>query len=548
MPLKRCTLEGRPGWQFGAAGKCYTYAAGDDVSEAAAKKKAIKQAIAIGGGKPPAEGLSELYRLAESAKAGERIPMMLFPIGIWKSAKYPKLSLTRELAEAVIANFEANVLGTEPVVDSSGKHDTAAEAAGWIKDLRIAPTKDGGEALFADWEPTDLGAAQLNEKRYQYNSVEIGEVVDNVTGVKTTNVLRSVTLTNTPILRMLPPVLEAGEAIAASEPIEVALSELEPVDPVTGLIDDIDALLAKLDDNLKGKAGIRAMRTYLRETRAKASAHATLAEAGSTNDVRAELERALQEHHAGGSEGLYIDDFGPDWVVYHVWSAGPLGENVIQRASYMRDANGITFGQPIEVKQEITYIPPSEPSPSGGATGEALADGTCAAGVGVRLNLSKERSMSDLTELLKLSESDDDALILAEVKKVITENATFKAKFAEGEKAERVRKLDEAIAGTHVLPAEKDVMLALAESAPGTFDATLKAREDAGVKLVDTSERGNGTPPPEPKEYADPSIELAEKAQAKAKADDINYGEAMRLVMAADPTLAERYVTIGKEV
>lgn len=156
--------------------------------------------------------------------------------------------------------------------------------------------------------------------------------------------------------------------------------------------------------------------------------------------------------------------------------------------------------------------------------------------------------MSDLTELLKLSESDDDALILAEVKKVITENATFKAKFAESEKAERARKLDEAIAGTHVLPAEKDVMLALAESAPVTFDATLKAREDAGVKLVDTSERGNGTPPPEPKEYADPSIELAEKAQAKAKADDINYGEAMRLVMAADPALAERYVTIGKEV
>jgi hypothetical protein len=466
MPLMKCEVDGAPGWQYGTAGKCYTYAAGDDASEAAAKKKAIKQAIAIGGGKPPAEGLSELYRLAESAKAGERIPMMLFPIGIWKSAKYPKLSLTRELAEAVIANFEANVLGTEPVVDSSGKHDTAAEAAGWIKDLRIAPTKDGGEALYADWEPTDLGAAQLNEKRYQYNSVEIGEVVDNATGVKTTNVLRSVTLTNTPILRMLPPVLEAGEAIAASEPIEVALSELEPVDPVTGLIDDIDTLLAKLDDNLKGKAGIRAMRTYLRETKTKVAAH-TLAE-------------------------------------------------------------------------DPSEFTPPEPSPSGGATGETFVDGTCAEGVGGNTTHPKEKKqMSELTQLLKLSEDADEALVLAEVKRVMGKNAALEAKFAESEKAERARKLDEAITATEVLPAEKDRLLKLAESVPEAFDDDLVARK--GVKLVDLAVHGDGKTPADKTPPEDVTVELAEAAKELAAKRGISEAEAQIVVLSEDADLSSRY-------
>ena len=41
MPLKKCTVEGKAGWQWGAAGKCYT---GTD-----AKKQAIKQGVAIEG-------------------------------------------------------------------------------------------------------------------------------------------------------------------------------------------------------------------------------------------------------------------------------------------------------------------------------------------------------------------------------------------------------------------------------------------------------------------------------------------------------------------
>lgn len=48
MPLKRCQTEDRPGWKWGDAGKCYVYAAGDEASETAARKKALAQAAAMG--------------------------------------------------------------------------------------------------------------------------------------------------------------------------------------------------------------------------------------------------------------------------------------------------------------------------------------------------------------------------------------------------------------------------------------------------------------------------------------------------------------------
>jgi len=47
MPLKRCRLKDKPGWKYGDNGACYTYTAGNEKSEAAAKLKAIKQGIAI---------------------------------------------------------------------------------------------------------------------------------------------------------------------------------------------------------------------------------------------------------------------------------------------------------------------------------------------------------------------------------------------------------------------------------------------------------------------------------------------------------------------
>ncbi len=50
MPPNRCEDNGQPGWKWGDApsAKCYTYTAGDEASETAARKKALAQAAAMG--------------------------------------------------------------------------------------------------------------------------------------------------------------------------------------------------------------------------------------------------------------------------------------------------------------------------------------------------------------------------------------------------------------------------------------------------------------------------------------------------------------------
>ena len=48
MPINRCSKNGKPGFKWGDSGACYTYTSGDEKSIAAAKKKVLAQATAIG--------------------------------------------------------------------------------------------------------------------------------------------------------------------------------------------------------------------------------------------------------------------------------------------------------------------------------------------------------------------------------------------------------------------------------------------------------------------------------------------------------------------
>jgi hypothetical protein len=47
MPIKRTSVNGKPAYQYGDDGAKYTYTAGNAASRLAAKKKAIKQGLAI---------------------------------------------------------------------------------------------------------------------------------------------------------------------------------------------------------------------------------------------------------------------------------------------------------------------------------------------------------------------------------------------------------------------------------------------------------------------------------------------------------------------
>jgi hypothetical protein len=47
MPVHRTTKDGKPALQYGTRGAKYTYTPGSKASREAARKKAIKQALAI---------------------------------------------------------------------------------------------------------------------------------------------------------------------------------------------------------------------------------------------------------------------------------------------------------------------------------------------------------------------------------------------------------------------------------------------------------------------------------------------------------------------
>lgn len=46
MPVKSCTLDGKPGFKWGDSGKCYTYDPKSETSKKNAEKKAYVQGIA----------------------------------------------------------------------------------------------------------------------------------------------------------------------------------------------------------------------------------------------------------------------------------------------------------------------------------------------------------------------------------------------------------------------------------------------------------------------------------------------------------------------
>jgi len=48
MPIKECSIENKPGFKWGDAGKCYPYEPGNEESKKSARKKALAQGIAIG--------------------------------------------------------------------------------------------------------------------------------------------------------------------------------------------------------------------------------------------------------------------------------------------------------------------------------------------------------------------------------------------------------------------------------------------------------------------------------------------------------------------
>ena len=427
--------------------------------------------------------MTDFMKLCElslgEVNAGDVIPFPLFPIGNWKSAKYPSLPLTRELADELIANFEAGVLGTEPVLDSSGKHDTSAPAAGWFKRLHVEPLQSGGEMLFGDCELTDLGAEALSAGLYKYGSLEIDKVVDNRSGAETPNVFKSATLTNTPVLRIMPAVLDAADHIA------VALSEISAADedPMASLLADLEAVISKADETLRGKPGVRAIRTYLREVRAKASVHSMAEDHGDP----AASDSASSEpvsHSAKGDEG------------------------------------------------HPTTLADGSAEPKEGDHMKTVA---------LKLNLAEDATEEViLAEVTRLEESRD-----AEKRRADT--ATTKlAETEKAKRAGEVEVvLSELIKGGHVAPGQKDTWLALAEAAPEQFDAMAETAKQH--KVIDLGEHGSSDGGSESTKAADVELAEKTRARMASDSVDFATAKRLVLSEDPDLKTRYEEFRAGKE-
>jgi hypothetical protein len=513
------------------------------------------------------KGIGDLYHLAE-VEVGKPAPMMLFPLGDWSATDYPELTLAQSYADEVMANFEADVLRTKVPVESDGTHKGVSPAAGWIDRLYMAPFEwkgVSGDALFADWTPNQLGAQIVNDGQFAYDSVDICPHKDPVTGSVTPNVLKATALTNRPVLRMMPGVKEAGDSIKLSEPITLQLSEVslaEPVeDPIAALCDKVDALLGEMSTQLKGKAGIPAIRTMLREVKAKAAAH-TLAESGSTNDQREALQDALADAYGSLVDNLYVEDFGPNWVILSTWDAG---ESVYYRLPYSQDpTTGITLGQPVEVSRDTNYVPVSDSSPAGAPPAvSTVRSAMLKATEGQKERLAEgdaapkgcDHMDTKTLKALQLTEGASEEAVQNAVMKLAERTEAAETALAERDKADHAKeftaKLAEAMkpddrGGVHMLPGEKDSYLKLAELDHDSAIAAIQARIDGSATMV-VGEKGTGDHGKDESKRVD--VEFAERSKARAAADKIAYPKAMALELSENPDLKTRYddFLTGKE-
>lgn len=103
MPVKTCQSDGKPGFKWGDAGKCYTYTAGNDASRKRAKEKAIRQGLAIEPGafkgalELSAANLERTRRLFMLAEAVRRAKLP--PAALTRQAYYARLRLERRWLE-----------------------------------------------------------------------------------------------------------------------------------------------------------------------------------------------------------------------------------------------------------------------------------------------------------------------------------------------------------------------------------------------------------------------------------------------------------------
>lgn len=489
---------------------------------------------------------------------GKAKPVMMFPLRdeAFQTAKYGPLTLDRKMAEEMIANFQAGVLGTEPFIDE--EHSEGA-SHGWVKDLFIAEASEdvvkktgAGEALFAkvDWTPS--GKKLLSDKAYRYISPWWGDFKDPADGEVHSNVLMGAALCNNPVLRMMPAVelsdiKHLSETLRGSEGKEVELSELsaEP-QPRFSISEDGTRKLADL--------GM------------------------SHNDIHDALREAVKEENPeGDGRHTWVVDIYDDQVVYQVEQ--PESLQLFQR-DYSIDASGaVSLGEAQAVRKVVSYEPEvSDHLPEAPTKLNQPAKQDKKSNGGEDMNIKKALGLpddaSDEEVMAAIAKLKGDADKKASARK-LSEDPEYKklqakiddqAKQLAASQRETLERKASEIAGKTIkgadgkgsyklsAPAQQIVREILLSESPG--EIKLSEKDESGsnaevtVSLADALDRlvdnlalvkmGESTQQEHGNNSSDPEKKLADLVTRKLSENkELEYREALDMVLEENPELGQ---------
>lgn len=359
-------------------------------------------------------------------------------------------------------------------------------AAGWVSALKVK-----GDKLIASFRQVPKKLAELIKAgAYKKVSAEFYQDYE-IGGKKYPWVLKAVAFlgADTPAVKTIGDIAaqysealldEAGVPFFAVTLGEVTLDEV---------LGELDAWAAKAEGAIKGKAGSPAIRTYLREVKAKLrhllEKEGKLAEGDSlTRRVRAIQDAYVQQTRnplAPGEMGGWVCEVFDGSVI--VEKAGKF-----YQVPFSEEGESVSFqlDQAVEVRQQISYVKAAE-APAAAAFNPQANNET-------EVSVEKEKEIREALGLdekgdvlaavtaLKAKANQPQAATLAEQTKLQAEVDGLKQTIALKERDERVSR---AISSGKVTPAQKPWADAYALSDPAGFDKFMETAPQV-VKLGET--------------------------------------------------------------
>lgn len=147
-----------------------------------------------------------------------RVPetVQLLRVGTFRHEKFGELTITVEMLQSMVRNFDSGVRGIDIMIDY--KHDSENIAAAWVTGLELS---ENDTELWATVKWTPEALKKLTEKEFRYLSADFClDYQDNESLQKFGPTLFGAGLTNRPVVKRMEAILELSE-IKTKSKIEI---------------------------------------------------------------------------------------------------------------------------------------------------------------------------------------------------------------------------------------------------------------------------------------------------------------------------------------